>query len=361
MSDNTSDPARIERDLDRTRSRLGSHLSELQDRLSPGQVLDDAMKYFRGSEGADFGRNLLDSVRANPLPAALTGIGLAWLMASGPKAAAAGGAPGVGASGRVRVYGAAPDGRAGYEAMALRLHAAEQATREAEEDEHVYVTRRDDARGQAVGLERHAGEDAQSFGQRIRDAIASAQQAAAETMHDAQAWAGNAAGSLTSTAGSAARGAMQSLSGAAGRAGGGVVAGGQAAGDAGASLVAAVVGSPALLGALGLAAGALLGALLPVTEEESEALGGVAGQARETARSLAQQALDRGGSVAQAVVDTGLQSAGAHGLAGGKSAGELLNAAVSGELAGNAAQVARDVLDAGEQAARGQASGEKPA
>ena len=85
MSDNTSDPGRIERDLDATRSRLGSHLSELQDRLSPGQVLDDAMKYFRGSEGADFGRNLLDSVRANPLPAALTGIGLAWLMASGPR------------------------------------------------------------------------------------------------------------------------------------------------------------------------------------------------------------------------------------------------------------------------------------
>ena len=43
MADPTSDTGRIERDLDQTRSRLGSHLSELQGRLSPGQVLDDLM------------------------------------------------------------------------------------------------------------------------------------------------------------------------------------------------------------------------------------------------------------------------------------------------------------------------------
>ena len=43
-----TETGRIEQDLDRTRARLGSHLSELQDRLSPGQVLDDLMGYFRG-------------------------------------------------------------------------------------------------------------------------------------------------------------------------------------------------------------------------------------------------------------------------------------------------------------------------
>lgn len=84
MSD-TSNPAHIERDLDETRSRLGNHLNELQDRLSPGQVLDDLMGYFRGSEGAAFGQNLVANIRANPMPAAITGIGLAWLMASNPR------------------------------------------------------------------------------------------------------------------------------------------------------------------------------------------------------------------------------------------------------------------------------------
>ena len=33
----STDPSSIEHDLDQTRSRLGSHLSELQDRLSPAR------------------------------------------------------------------------------------------------------------------------------------------------------------------------------------------------------------------------------------------------------------------------------------------------------------------------------------
>ena len=68
MAEPTTDTGRFERDLDQTRARLGSHLTELQDRLSPGQVLDDLMGYFRGSEGAAFGRSLLDNVRGNPMP-----------------------------------------------------------------------------------------------------------------------------------------------------------------------------------------------------------------------------------------------------------------------------------------------------
>lgn len=67
---------------------------------------------------------------------------------------------------------------------------------------------------------------------------------------------------------------------------------------------------------------------------------------------MAQQALDRGGSVAQAVIDAGRDSADAHGLTTGKSAGDLLNAAVSGDLASHVAQVAKDALNAGEGAVR---------
>ena len=82
MTDSTVEQAQIERGLERTRARMDSRLSELQERLSPGQIIDDLMGYVRGSEGADFIQNLMTSVRSNPIPAALTGIGLAWLMAS---------------------------------------------------------------------------------------------------------------------------------------------------------------------------------------------------------------------------------------------------------------------------------------
>ncbi len=52
------------------------------------------------------------------------------------------------------------------------------------------------------------------------------------------------------------------------------------------------------------------------------------------------------------MIDAGRDSADAHGLTTGKSAGDLLNAAVSGDLASHVAQVAKDALNAGEGAVR---------
>ena len=346
MSD-TSDPARIERDLDRTRSRLDTHLSELQNRLSPGQVLDDLMGYFRGSEGAEIGRNLLDNVRGNPLPAALTGIGLAWLMASNPRGQAAGDSgtsrlPG--ASSRVHVYG-----QDDWHATAARVRDAEAASpRQSDESDQTYSARLDEVRGQAIGLARHAQESTESFGQRVRDAMSSVQDAvtgSAQGIRDSAGSAASAVGHAASSAGASAqdmaRDAMRSVSGALSQ-----------GGKSGGNLATALTESPVLLGALGLAAGALLGALLPQTEGEEEALGGIAGQVRQTATSLAQQGMDRGKEVAQSVMDKGRDSAEAHGLTGGRSAGELVDAALSGKLADDAKAVAQEVLEHGHDAVR---------
>ena len=358
MSQPLSETGRIEQDLDQTRSRLDGHLSELQSRLSPGQVLDDLMRYFRGKEGADFGRSLLESVRANPLPTAISGIGLAWLMASSPRGAASG--TSASGAGNVRVYHGAPDlGLQAYPALATRVREAEQRTvYEPGEAEHAYADRLDAARGQAIGLARGAQETAASYGQRIREALDMAQETASRGAHDLRDGIGSAASSLSSTA----QGAVHSLGDVGQRAGSGMVQGGQAAsqavGQAGGNLVAAVSASPVLLGALGLAAGALLGALLPQSDQEEAALGGVATQAREAARMLAQQAADKGGHVAQAVIDKGRDSAQAHGLTEGKSSGDLLDAAMSGSLAKDAKQVAEDVLHAGDDAVRKEALGE---
>ena len=114
--------------------------------------------------------------------------------------------------------------------------------------------------------------------------------------------------------------------------------------------------SPVLLGALGLAAGALLGALIPRSDQEEAVLGGIAKQARDAASSLASQGLESGKHVAQAVADKKLrESVHEHGLAGGKTPGELLDAALSGELAGSASDVIKDVLRTGDEAVRKEA------
>ncbi len=362
MSDNTSDPDRIERDLDQTRSRLGSHLSELQSRLSPGQVVDDLMGYFRGSEGADFGRSLLDSVRANPIPAAVTGIGLAWLMASNPRAGQAPASFGGGLGGPGATPGADWNN---FDATTARLRGAEQGvSRHPGEAEHDYTYRLDQARGHAVGLSRNADETTQSFGQRIRDALANTQRSATQGAHDLRdqvSGSASAAGDAVGSLGAAAQGMAQSVGStvqdAARQAGDALAQRGQTAGKAGGNLVAALTENPVLLGVLGLAAGAVLGALLPQSDQEEAALGGIAGQARDTVSGLAKEAMQRGSSVAQTVIDKGSESAKAHGLAGDQSAGSVVDVALSGKLAGSAKDVLQEVLRTGDDAIRKQVPG----
>jgi len=74
--------ARIEGDLARTRERMAGRLDELQQHLVPRQMLNDALVRLRGGRGADFTDDLVSRVKANPLPAGIAGVAVAWLMAS---------------------------------------------------------------------------------------------------------------------------------------------------------------------------------------------------------------------------------------------------------------------------------------
>jgi hypothetical protein len=72
--------AEIEREVKQERAHVERTLDELQERLSPGQLVDQAVTYLRGSGGADFMRNLGEVVKRNPVPLALVGVGVAWMM-----------------------------------------------------------------------------------------------------------------------------------------------------------------------------------------------------------------------------------------------------------------------------------------
>ena len=80
-TENGRDPERLERDIDRTRASLGRTVDELERRLSPGEFVDQALGMAR-EHGGEFATNLGRSVRNNPMPVILTGVGLAWMMAS---------------------------------------------------------------------------------------------------------------------------------------------------------------------------------------------------------------------------------------------------------------------------------------
>lgn len=75
-------PAEIEREIDKDRRRIEEKLDAIQDRLSPGQMVDEVLGYLKTGGGADFVSNLGRSVKTNPMPVALMGVSLAWMMAN---------------------------------------------------------------------------------------------------------------------------------------------------------------------------------------------------------------------------------------------------------------------------------------
>lgn len=83
--DDFTRPEALESDIERTRSELNSTLDAIQSKLTPGQLMDQAFGYARTSLPADFSKNLANSVRNNPVPMALVGIGLGWMMLAGQK------------------------------------------------------------------------------------------------------------------------------------------------------------------------------------------------------------------------------------------------------------------------------------
>lgn len=86
--DRTKNQERLEREVDQARTRLGSTASELSDRLSPGELIDQAVAMAR-EHGGEFGRNLGSQVKNNPMPMILTSVGLTWMMMSSGKNGAA--------------------------------------------------------------------------------------------------------------------------------------------------------------------------------------------------------------------------------------------------------------------------------
>ncbi len=78
---NAQTAAEIQRDIDQDRKRIEGRIDAIQDRMSPGQLIDEVMGYFKNSGGGDYVANLGTALKTNPIPVAMMGVSLAWLMA----------------------------------------------------------------------------------------------------------------------------------------------------------------------------------------------------------------------------------------------------------------------------------------
>lgn len=79
-------PGDIEEEIALTRARMQSTIEAIKKDLSPGQMVDQVLHSVREGKAHDVATTAMhsvgDIVKANPLPAAVIGIGLVWLAAS---------------------------------------------------------------------------------------------------------------------------------------------------------------------------------------------------------------------------------------------------------------------------------------
>lgn len=85
----TKSAAELQRETELQRTRVESTIDEIQQKLSPGQLVDELLAYTKGGSG-EFMSSLQKNITSNPLPVALLGVSLAWLMAKPTDAASAG-------------------------------------------------------------------------------------------------------------------------------------------------------------------------------------------------------------------------------------------------------------------------------
>ncbi|MGV8921490.1 MAG: DUF3618 domain-containing protein [Pseudomonas sp.] len=61
--------------MEQQRSRVESTIDQIQERLSPGPLVDELLSYGKNHGGGEFVANLGRSATSNSLPIALVGIG----------------------------------------------------------------------------------------------------------------------------------------------------------------------------------------------------------------------------------------------------------------------------------------------
>jgi len=280
--DETRRAEELENDIERTRAEVSSTIDAIQSKLTPGQMMDQAFAYARTSLPADFGVNLGNTVRDNPIPVALIGVGVAWLMMRGPQS-----------DGLARERRLAAEYEAGLSGGA---YFPESDDRSAEGSKVGRVitkvsTKARDLKDQASEAGHNLSEKASELGQRISGTASSLAGQARETMSSAREKVSGSAGGARSRASEIGERSQERYYRTKG------------------NVSHMLDEQPLLVGALGLAVGTLLGAALPSTRREDRLMGGTRDNMMQGAMEVAREKGHAVKESAQRVAQTAQQEA----------------------------------------------------
>lgn len=235
----------IEDEIARTRGEMTDTLTAIERKLSPQQIMDQAVDTMR--EFLSDRSRVANMVRDNPIPLALIGLGLGWLAVSATTSGGGRAAAGTRLGSYESMEGVSPawggdDSGAGYAPGV---------------ENPAYGT---------AGAAEYAGEAAREGLGQARESV---RHAAQRTRGRVSEWGRQARASANQAAGRT-REAYQD--------------------------------HPLTMAALALAAGAAVGALLPRTRAESQALGETAGNLARQARQAGSELAEKAGRVAERAV-----------------------------------------------------------
>lgn len=240
--------AEIEREIEIQRSRVSSTIDEIQEQLSPGQLIDQVMSMTK-TNGGEFAKNLGNSITANPLPIALLGASLIWLIS------------GSGQNHKQPARKSPPVGSRWGDSDALR----------------------DEAYAGYRGDHRSPLDKAKAFGAGVSDKVSGVADQIGGTI-------GDTVGQLNETAGQLG----ESVAGVAEQVGHTLHDVRDQAMRATNSVTHVLENQPLVAGALAFAAGAALGALVPRLPQEDELMGDVADQVKEAVKDAAEPLIEEG-------------------------------------------------------------------
>jgi ElaB/YqjD/DUF883 family membrane-anchored ribosome-binding protein len=321
-------PEEIEQDLDRTRAEVSSTIDAIQSKLTPGQMMDQAFAYARTSLPADFGANLGNTIRDNPVPVALMGIGIAWLAMAGQNA-----------DGRARARR--------QEARRVRVVAGQNQVYDYnydyDYDDNPYGNRYasgTDAEGSQEGKLHRAASAIGEKGSELKDRASEAGRSMMDKASELGHKISDSASSMTDRARNMTHDARERMQGSTGNVRARASELGHRSQDqyyrAKDSFSSMLEEQPLVVGVLGVAIGTLLGAALPSTRREDEMMGRTRDDLLEKAKHTASEQADRLKESAKHVAEVakdeakGVASDTVASVRGGKEDGHAKDTTVSG-------------------------------
>ncbi|MDQ6681863.1 MAG: DUF3618 domain-containing protein [Chloroflexota bacterium] len=284
------DPRAIRDEIAETRVELSGTLDAIGQKLDPGNLVSQAKENVRdatigrveeavstaGDRAKGMSEQMLETIRKNPVPAALTGIGLAWLWSR-----RAGGTGGTATRDRYAYGYPSAEPRSGYRYDPAGGYAGSGGIGEIG----------DRARGIAGSVAGTVGEKSGQVAGTVGDTAGQVAEAVGDT-------AGQIAGTVQQTA----QGAFEQTR--------------QLSSQARWQIEQILDENPLAVGAVAVAAGAAMGMLLPATRPEEQLLGEPSRQVTQAAQQAASEAMDKVKQVTASAQEAATEEARQQGLTG---------------------------------------------